>query len=138
MPRKAVNDGQDPLLAGDEVFQLPHELKVVLEDLADLQHLLLAGEDAVPEDAGEFDVEEGHGVVDHVAGEGVGEVVGGGVVVVEHLVLLQDLLVLLLVLLVPVGAALEELNNLGGLDFVDLVPWVRLKYFRSLRWPRSL
>jgi hypothetical protein len=124
-----MDDGQDPFLTGDDFLQLPHKLEVVLEDLADLQHLLLAGEDAVPEGAGEFDVEEGHGVIDHVAGEGVGEVVGGGVVIVEHLVLLQDLLVLLLVLLAPLRPALEELDDLGGLDFVDLMSWVSLKYF---------
>lgn len=132
-----MDDGQHPLLACDDILQLPHQFEVVLENLAYLEHLLLAGEDAVPKVPGEFDVEERHGVVDHVAGEGVGEVVGGGVVVVEHFVLLEDLLVLLLVLLVAIRAVLEELNNLSGLDLVDFVSWVRAMYSRSSRWPRS-
>ena len=137
MPGEPMDDGEHPLFTGDDVLEFPDEFEVVLEDLADLEHLLLASEDAVPEGAGQFDVEEGHGVVDHVAGEGVAEVVGRGVVVVEHLVLLQDLLVLLLALLAAVRPLLEELHDLSRLDFVDLVSWVSLKYSRSSRSPRS-
>lgn len=52
-----MNDGQDPLFAGDGLLQLPDQLEVVLKHLADLKHLLLAGEHAVPEITGELDVE---------------------------------------------------------------------------------
>lgn len=66
-------------------------------------------------------VEKWHRVDQHVAGKGIGEVIGTGVVVILDLVLLQDLSVLFLCVLRSVTAGLEELQHLCGFHFVDLV-----------------
>lgn len=69
----------------------------------------------------EFNIEERHGVDNHIPGQGVGEIVGAGVVIILYLVLFQDLLVLLLAVLRLIGSQLKQLNDFCGLDFIDLV-----------------
>jgi hypothetical protein len=66
-------------------------------------------------------VEKWHGVDEHVAGEGISEVIRAGVVVILDLVLLQDLSVLFLCVLRSVTAGLEELQHFGGFHLVYLV-----------------
>jgi hypothetical protein len=100
--------------------ELSDQVIVVVEDLADAEGLREAGEGT---GGGRFRlyVEERHGVNQHVAREGISEVVGAGVVVILDLVLLQDLPVLFLCVLRAVAASLEELKHLGGLHLIDLM-----------------
>ena len=93
-----------------------------MKHLTNAEELFLFAEDALRGGPVlEFDIEERHGVDDHIPGQGVGEVVCAGIVIVLYLVLLQDLLVLLLAVLRLVRPQLEQLNDLRGLDLVDLV-----------------
>lgn len=74
----------------------------------------------------EFNIEERHGVDDHIPRQSVGEIIGAGIVIILNLVFFKDLLVLLLAVLRLVRSQLEQLNDLSCLDFVDLVSWVNV------------
>jgi hypothetical protein len=96
-----------------EVLANPHELALIRVDAAAERRLFVG--DAV----------EGEGVDDHVACEGVGEVVGAGVVVILYFVLAQQPSILLLVVLGLVRSQVEQLQYLGPFDFVYFVACVR-------------
>jgi hypothetical protein len=131
MLSETVDNRKDPFFTAQRHIKLMHKFMVDMKHLRNPKKLALIRINAdILFLFVYLNVKQRQGVYDHIAREGIRQVVGIGKVVVLHFILQEDLPILLFVLLGAVGPRLKKLQNLRRLDLVNFVSWVRGMYCR--------